>query len=360
MVVPVPLSVRQTVRVIFTNDLFRSLIVLFVFVLLLLTSCASNEARSRAFLARHAAVSSASESDRLNSEIALKNVQLRRGVSADDYKVGPEDLLEIDVFQVSELKTSERVSAKGHIRLPLIGDFKASGLTVSELETLIAKKLTRYVREPQVSVFVKEYRSQQISVLGSVKTPQVYYVTGQKYLLDMLSMAGGLTPDAGSVCIVQSVLDASGKSEAGKKIVIDLDALLKNGKTSLNIPVYSGDVIQVPQKGIFFVDGAVKSPGEFPINGKTTLTEAISIAKGFSFEASHSNIRIYRDTGKQEREVITLDYDNILAGKTRDCVLKDKDIVIVSANGFKSFLKSFSGFLDLGGSGLRLGTGSYY
>jgi len=87
--------------------------------------------------------------------------------------------------------------------LPLVDKIEAGGLTVSELETVIAKKLEKYVKEPVVSVFVKEYRSQQISVLGSVKDPRVYYATGQKYLLDMLSLAGGLKPDAGSVCIIQ-------------------------------------------------------------------------------------------------------------------------------------------------------------
>jgi polysaccharide export outer membrane protein len=349
---------RQTARVILTNDLFRSLIVLLAFVLLLLTSCASNDMRTQALLEQRTSDVPASDTDKLNSEIALKNMELRESVSSADYRIGAEDLLEIDIFQVMEMKTTERVSAKGYIRLPLIGDVKASGCTVSEFETLIAEKLTKYIKEPQVSIFIKEYRSQQISVLGSVKDPRMYYVSGQKYLLDILSLAGGLTDAAGSVCIVQTVSAANPDSGSREKIVIDLDALLKDGRADLNIPVYSGDVIQVPKKGIFFVDGAVRNPGEFPINGKTTLTEAISIAKGFSFEASRSDVRIYRDTGKAEREIITLDYNAILAGESRDCVLKDKDIIIVSASGFKIFLKGFSGALNLGG--FSLGKGGFY
>jgi polysaccharide biosynthesis/export protein len=352
------LVMRQTAKVIPTNALFGSVIFLLFFVLPLLTSCASSDSRTQALLAQREAVVSASDTDKLNADIAVKNVELRKTVSSADYKIGAEDLLEIDVFQVPDLKAAERVSAKGYIRLPLIGNVEASGRTVSELETLIADRLAKYVKEPQVSVFVKEYRSQQISVLGAVKDPRSYYVSGQKYLLDMLSLAGGLTQEAGSICIIQTALTASPESKAGQKMVIDLDELLKNGKTALNIPVYAGDVIQVPKKGIFFVDGAVRNPGEFPINGRTTLTEAISIAKGFSFEASRSNIRIYRDTGKAEREMITLNYDDILAGKTRDCVIKDKDIVLVSINGFKSFLQNFSGVLNLGG--FSLGKGALY
>lgn len=341
-----------------TNDLFQSLIILFIFAVLLVASCASNETRTQALVAQHTADVRTSATDQLNSEIALKNVQLRKSVSPSDYRIGAEDLLEIDVFQVPDLKTTERVSAKGYIKLPLIGDVKASGSTVSGLENTIAEKLAKYVREPQVSVFVKEYRSQQISVLGAVRDPRVYYVSGQKYLLDMLSLAGGLTPQAGSICIVQEVSGAAAGRHPGQKVVIDLDALLRNGRTDLNIPVYSGDVIQVPKKGIFFVDGAVRSPGEFPLNGKTTLTEAISIAKGFSFAASRSDIKVFRDTGKAQREVINANYNDILSGKSNDLILRDKDIVIVATNGFKRFLEGFSGYFNLGG--FSLGRGGIY
>ena len=168
-------------------------------------------------------------------------------------------MLEIDTFQVQDLKSTVRVSAQGFIKIPLVDKIKAGGLTVSELESYIAKKLEQYVKEPVVSVFVKEYRSQQISVLGSVKDPRVYYATGQKYLLDMLSLAGGLTQDAGSVCIIQrTAKTVAGDKEFIDKIVIDLDELLINGRADLNIPMFSGDIVQVPQSGIFFVDGAVQ------------------------------------------------------------------------------------------------------
>lgn len=351
-------EMRQTIKLILTNDLFQSFVVLLIFGVLLVTSCAGSDVRTQALLAKRTADASSSETDKLNSEIALKNAELRKTVSPSDYKIGAEDLLEIDVFEVAELKTTERVSAKGFIKLPLIGDVKAAGNSVAGLEDIIAGKLSKYVKDPQVSVFVKEYRSQQISVLGAVRDPRSYYVSGQKYLLDMLSLAGGLSKDAGSVCIVQEATAGLAGSGPNGKIVIDLDALLRDGRTDLNIPVYSGDVIQVPKKGIFFVDGAVRDPGEFPLNRKTTLTEAISMAKGFSYTASRSGIRIYRDVGKAEREVISVNYDDILDGKSRDRLLKDKDIVIVSANGFKKFLQGFGGALNLGG--FSFGRGPFY
>jgi polysaccharide export outer membrane protein len=280
-----------------------------------------------------------------------KNVNLHKANSVSDYKIGPEDLLEIDTFQVQDLKSTVRVSAQGFIKLPLVEKVEAGGLTVSELETIIAKKLEQFVKEPVVSVFVKEYRSQQISVLGFVKDPRVYYATGQKYLLDMLSLAGGLAPEAGSVCIIQRKVKAgSEEKEFVEKMVIDLEELLINGRADLNIPMFSGDVVQVPKSGIFFVDGAVRAPGEYQLKGKnTTFTQAISMAKGLDVAALHSNVKIYRDNGKPEREIITVDYDDVLNGQSPDIPVREKDIIIVGSSVFKRFLNTISGSLGFGG-----------
>jgi polysaccharide export outer membrane protein len=299
------------------------------------------------------------KSDRLNNEIARKNTDYRRTFATADYKIGPEDLLEIDTFQVQELKSTVRVSAQGFIKIPLVDKIEAGGLTVSELESLIAKKLEKFVREPVVSVFVREYRSQQISVLGSVKEPRVYYATGQKYLLDMLSQAGGLTQEAGSVCIIQrATRTGAGDEEFVEKIVIDLDELLINGRADLNIPMFAGDIVQVPKSGIFFVDGAVRSPGEYQLKGKsTTFSQAISMAKGLDYSARQSDIKIYRDNGSAEREIITIDYDAVLAGQSPDIPIREKDIIIVGTSGFKKLLGTISGaanfgMFSIGGRGL--------
>jgi polysaccharide export outer membrane protein len=272
-----------------------------------------------------------------------------------DYKIGPEDLLEINVFQAEEFKTLVRVTSEGYIKFPMVGKIKAAGMSVSELEDYLSKKLEKYIVEPVVSVFVKEYRSQQITVLGAVKNPQVYTVTGQKYLVDVLSMAGGLTEDAGDICVIQKVIqEESGEIQGVQKIVIDLRDLLINGNSTLNIPLSSGDVVHVPKRGVFFVDGAVNNPGSFPIEGKMTLVQAISMAKGLKYEADKSSITIYRDTGKPERELITVNYDDIISGKKTDIFIQDKDIIIVPKSGVKNFLKGFvntiRGFISFGKS----------
>jgi polysaccharide export outer membrane protein len=336
----------KKLKIMLTNELFLSVISIVLFVLLLLNSCASNELQAKTQLLLNA---SSEKNEQLNSALTQKNMDFRKSYSASDYKVGPDDLLEIDTFQVQELKSTVRISAQGFIKIPLVDKIKAGGLTVSELESYIAKKLEQYVKEPVVSVFVKEYRSQQISVLGSVKDPRVYYATGQKYLLDMLSLAGGLTQDAGSVCIIQRTSgNLASDNEFIDKIVIDLDELLMNGRADLNIPMFSGDIVQVPQSGIFFVDGAVKSPGEFHLKGKTTFTQALSMAKGLEITATRSDVKIFRDNGKQDREIINVDYDAILEGKSPDIPIREKDIIIVSSNGFKRFLNTVSGSLGYG------------
>lgn len=333
------------------NELVQGIIALLIFFLLLLTSCAGNSVRPESTLLR---TSSDTKSERLNIELTKKGLELKKTFPVADYKIGPEDLLEIKVFQANELDTLARVSASGYIKLSLIDKIEAAGLTVSELESLICKKLEKYLTEPVVSVFVREYRSQQFAVLGSVKNPGVYYASGQRYLLDLLSMAGGLSPDAGDICIIQKVSGIEPQDEQNfEKIVIDLDALLINGSIDSNIPLSSGDVIHVPKSGIFFVDGAVNSPGSFQIKGKTTITQAISTAKGLSYDAMHSDMRIFRDTGKPEREVIIIDYDDVLDRKGPDIEIKDKDIIIVSRSGFKRFIKGLAGYFNFGFFGLR-------
>jgi len=256
-----------------------------------------------------------------------------------DYIIGPDDLIEINVYQVDELKRILRVSSSGFIKLPLAGKIKVSGLTAPELEAELSKRYYKYLQEPVVSVFIKEFRSQRITVLGAVKKPQVHTVRNQNSLLDMLTLSGGLTNDAGEICYVR---------RDSETIVINLDELLIAGNTQLNIPVFAGDIIHFPVGGVLFVNGAVKAPGSFPVKGKLTLTEAISMAKGFNSVAIKSGVKVYRDTGKEKRDVIPVNYDAILAQKAPDILLQDKDIVIVPESAIKQFIQSLSGATSFG------------
>jgi len=154
-----------------------------------------------------------------------------------EYMLGPGDILDIDVYQVEELKRTVRINSSGTIKFPPAGNIAVSGLTVTEAENKMEKSLSKYLRKPQVTIFVKEYESQRVTILGAVKEPMIYVLREQQYLMDIISAAGGVEKEAGDICYIQR----------GKEtLVIDLDRLLYNGDVRMNIPVYYGDVINIP------------------------------------------------------------------------------------------------------------------
>jgi polysaccharide export outer membrane protein len=286
-------------------------------------------------------------SDYLNNLLA-KAAALQKMDPNADYVLGPEDLLEIEVYQADDFKRTVRVSGQGFITMPLLGQVQAKGLTTTQLEKQLGQHLAKYLQDPQVSIYIKEYKSQRIGVMGAVAHPQIYNVTGQKYLIDMLFMAGMTTvatsnaggAGAGNVCYIfrpaQGQTDGPAQTQT---IVIDLLELVEKGNRMLNIPVFGGDIINVPKAGIVFVDGAVTRPGAFNLTSSATLVQAIAMAGGLKFEAERSQIQILRMTGNGEREVIVADYE---AAKTDDkYMLKDSDVVLVPRSGLKTFAKAF-------------------
>src|SRR5260370_1210259 len=124
-------------------------------------------------------------------------------VSPQEYRIGPEDVLNINVFEAQELNREVRVSASGEISLPLLGSVRAAGLTPRELEFVLQELLHRtYMKDPHVSVFVREMQSHPVSVIGAVKRPGVFQIRGSKSLLEVLSLAEGLADDAGEPVII--------------------------------------------------------------------------------------------------------------------------------------------------------------
>ena len=277
-------------------------------------------------------------SDYLNN-LFVKAASLQKVNPNADYVLGPEDLLEIDVFQADDFKRTVRVSGQGLVTMPLVGQVKAKGLTTAQLEKALEEQLAKYLQDPQVNIYIKEYKSQRIGVMGAVAHPQIYNVTGQKHLVEMLFMAG-MTKDAGNVCYI--FRPAHGEKEGPAQtetIVIDMIELLEKGNRMLNIPVFGGDIVNVPKAGVVFVDGAVARPGVFNLTSGATLVQAVAMAGGLKYEAERSEIQILRMTGNGEREIIVADYD--VAKTDERYMLKDSDIVLVPKNGFKTFAKGF-------------------
>jgi polysaccharide biosynthesis/export protein len=161
-----------------------------------------------------------------------------------EYRLGAQDLIEISVFQVADLNRTVRVNSGGQISLPLIGVIKAGGATVRELEEAIAERLKAdFLQDPQVSVFVKEYTSQRITLEGAVRQPGIYPLSGRTTLLQAIATGGGLDPLANlqGVVIFRKV---EGKKMAA---VFDMKAI-RSGRAE-DPQVFGDDVIVVDQSG---------------------------------------------------------------------------------------------------------------
>jgi len=302
----------------------------------------------------------------MNEKILLSSLSSGRDIYRD-YKIGPEDLIEISVFEEEKLNKTVRVSSQGNISFPLLGILRVKGLTANELEKEIRDLLAeKYFKDPHVSVFIKEYRNQRISVIGAVEKPGAYDVTGQKTILDVLGLAGGLKEEAGQLLFLIRPPPLEGKiseekrdseDQAPKTFVIDLEELLIRGDLTLNLPLIHGDVINVPVSGKIFVGGEVRSPGGFPLRGKKlTVSQAIALAGGLKTEAAGSETKIFRypekDTGK---EIIPVNVYSIQKGQAEDVYLKENDIIMVPRSGTKTvgnevwdFIKGRIGGVSLG------------
>jgi polysaccharide export outer membrane protein len=166
-------------------------------------------------------------------------------VTEGDYHISASDVLDISVFQVPDLSKTVQVSASGQINLPLIGTVAASGKTTAQLEQDIAAKLgENYLQSPQVSVFVKEYTSQRITIDGAVNKPGIYAMTGPTTLITAIALAGGLDRVADQRGIVV-FRPQNGKRTAA---VFDLSAI-RDGRKN-DPPIMGGDVIVVDQSGV--------------------------------------------------------------------------------------------------------------
>jgi polysaccharide export outer membrane protein len=294
-----------------------------------------------------------------------------------EYRIGPDDLLNISVFEAPEMNCSVRVSARGEISLQLLGAVHAAGLTPRELESTLQGLLRgSYMKNPHVGVFIQELQSHPVSVVGAVKMPGVFQIRGMKTLIEVLSMAEGLADDAGDTVVIMhgagyanpgyseglgsamrsegapmfaspeaSVRNASvqtAPSESNHAIEeIDLKKLLESDDSAMNAPVRPGDIVKVSRAGIVYVVGEVQKPGGFVLqnNENISVLQALALAMGPTHTSAISRSRIIRtdpDTGK--RNEIPMNLAKILSGKLPDSMLQAKDIVFVPNSAAKSVL----------------------
>jgi polysaccharide biosynthesis/export protein len=235
-----------------------------------------------------------------------------------------------------------RVDQEGKIAMPLVGEIPVAGLTTSAVEQLLRARLDEYLYHPQVGVHVKEYRSQQISVMGAVRTPGVFQLTGPKTLVDLLAMSGGVHERAGSAIHVYRQ-----QPEGRHTYVVDLLALANNPGL-VNMPVQPGDVINVPEAGTFFVDGSVGRPGSYPLNRPHTLTQALAVAGGVTETlADYTSVVVFRRQNSPEAERIAVNLKDILAGQAADPLIGADDVIVVPMSTAKYILERFIGTIGL-------------
>jgi polysaccharide export outer membrane protein len=256
------------------------------------------------------------------------------GESAEEVRIGPDDVLQVRVFESEELSGTVRVSGTGEVSLPLLGPVRAAGLTVRQMEAVVADRLRgRYVRDPHVTVQVTEVQSRPVSVLGAVRQPGVFQLRGARSLLEVVALAGGLAPDAGTGVVVRRGGDTAG-AEAEE---YDLAALLEaDGPGTMVRP---GDVVSVKRAGMVYVVGEVNKPGAFPVAGGEPLTvvRAIALAGGLRPNASRGRAHLVRNEPGGRRSTQAVELGRLLSGRGTDLRLQDDDVIYVPNNSLRSF-----------------------
>lgn len=265
-----------------------------------------------------------------------------------EYLLGAGDIIEVTVFQVEELNKKVRVNGRGQIILPLLGTIDVAEKSVAEVETVIVDKLAAdFLQNPQVSVFIDEYRSQQITVMGAVENPNVYNVRQSRSIFEMLSLAGGITDVASDKLRVKTMqLDQSTGEKVEINLVLSMTDMLEGGDSSTALRLGGGDSILVPEAGVVFVEGAVKKPGAYKMEGETDVLKAIALAGGIPWEAKQSSIKVVRKVNGSPVSV-EVDLEAIRKQKGDNVVLKDGDVVVVGYNVAK---RALSGFFNTVGS----------
>jgi polysaccharide export outer membrane protein len=264
----------------------------------------------------------------INATFAQQNQNTETNLKSVDYRIGPKDLIEIKVYELPELDQTVRVAEDGTVSLAVIGKVEVNGLTAQELEKKLSEILNqKYTKAAHVTVVIKEH--QKVAILGAVGRPGLYELIGPTSLFQILSEAGGLTPQAGQEIHILRETTPGNK----ERIILNLNEVLKSGQTS-SIMLQPRDEIIVPfdQTLTVYVYGEVKTPGAitYQESKKITLLQAIARAGGLTEWASGIQVMVKRkDPNTGQEKNLWYNLKKIVDGKKPDIYLQDGDIVIV-------------------------------
>ena len=214
--------------------------------------------------------------------------QAAQAENAGEYKLGPGDVVKVNVYDHPDLQLEVQLTKDGDLSFPLVGHVKVDGQSVAEAEQSVAQRLDKggFVKNPQVNMVVTQYRSQRVSLIGEINKPGRYPLDSATNLLDLLAIAGGITGNGGDLVEVL---------RGGKRIEVNLPADIKNNKNeNTALRMQNDDVIYIPRMQTYYVYGEVNKPGNFRLEQAQTVMQALAVAGGFNPRASHTNITINR------------------------------------------------------------------
>ena len=233
------------------------------------------------------------------------------------------DLLAVSVAGAPEYHYDVRVSSSGNASLPMLGNIKIAGLSTHAAEGTVAQGLQEkgFFNDPQVSIFVKEYATAGISVLGEVQKPGIYPLPGKRTLLDAISAAGGVTPKSGKTVTITH-RDAIDDPES-------VALSREDGLTMTKLLVLPGDTIVISKAGMVYVVGDVKEPtGIIMDNPHLTVLQAVAMAHGTNPTAKLKSARLIHKANSSPQDT-PIPLDKILSAKSPDLELQPDDVVFV-------------------------------
>lgn len=270
----------------------------------------------------------------------------KKDAEENKYRIGFQDLLDIQVYRVPELNQTVAVGPQGTVALFRLGSVVAVCKTANELANDIAKAYTeaRYLKDPQIYVMVREQKSQSFAVIGAVEKPGNYYISRRVHLLELLAYAGGPNKESGTRLLVAragsnaNCKEASAANEDENIEVMDFKVRdVQEGKQTLWMK--PGDVVSVLDADIVYVYGNVNKQGALKVREPITLTQALASAEGLKSNAKRGKIRVLRQAaGKADRDEFVFDLGQIDQGKAKDPFLEPNDIVAVSEDKVKTIL----------------------
>ena len=286
----------------------------------------------------------------------------------EDYRIGPGDVIDIQVEDAAQLSGNRRVTAAGNIPMPYLKKISVLNKTTEEVAAAIADGLRgRYLKDPQVYVTVVHPNSRMFMIQGAVRVPGTYYIEGRPTLVKLISAAGGLGDNYGSTAFILrenksdakeaeaapanntanaaaakpagAVTEAQEAASADYEIIpVNIARFLKGVVGNASLYIKPGDVVNVPPTDVFFVAGEVRKPGDFPLKDGTTLRQAISLAQGMNFAAAPGRAVIFREGEGGKRIEIPVDISAVMGNKKPDVTIMPNDVIMVPNSRTKSVL----------------------